>query len=129
MPIRSVRSSAPARSFAVLLLILIALAVSCTREDALLLNLKSSTSLEAERELLTLTFSLSQKEESIQVTVEASDRHSSWVVSASPAKGGLYTIGPLTMGQGVELPEGEYLLTLMLDDGQLIEEHFTVRRP
>ncbi len=129
MPIRSARRSLPAHSLAVLLIILTLLAVSCTREEALLLNLKSTLSHDGEAELLTVTFSLSTSEERIQATVEASDERSSWVVSAAPAKNGVYTIGPLSMGKGVALSEGEYQLSLMLDDGRLLKERFTVRRP
>lgn len=131
MPIRSARSLQPKRSLAALLIILTLLSFSCSREEALLLNLKSATSLdiEGEAEILTLTFSLSLKEETIQATVEASDRRSRWVVSASPAKSGVYTIGPLSMGRGVPLSEGEYELSIMLDDGRLLQERFTVQRP
>lgn len=131
MPIRSARSSQHRRSLAVVLIILTLLSISCSREEALLLNLRSTTEMDSdgEAEMLTVTFSLSLKEEAIQATVEASDRRSRWVVSAAPAKSGVYTIGPLSMGRGVPLSEGEYQLSIMLDDGRLLQERFTVQRP
>ncbi len=129
MQIRCGRSLLRSSTLIVLLALTLALALSCTREEPVLLNLKSSTSREGGAELLNLSFSLSTKESAIQVTVEASDQRSSWVVSARPAKDGVYTIGPLSMGVGVDLPVGEYLLMVMLDDGQRLQERFTVQRP
>lgn len=131
MPIRSARSLQHRRNLAVVLIILTLLSISCSREEALLLNLRSATEMDSdgEAEMLTVTFSLSLKEEAIQATVEASDRRSRWVVSAAPAKSGVYTIGPLSMGRGVPLSEGEYQLSIMLDDGRLLQERFTVQRP
>ena len=49
--------------------------------------------------MLTVTFSL-LKEEAIQATVGRAIKRSRWVVSAAPAKSGVYTIGPLSMGRG-----------------------------
>lgn len=114
---------------ALALLLLTLLAVSCTRKEAVLLNLKSSTAIEAQAEVLTLTFSLSSVEEVIQAMVKASDGRSSWTVSSTGDKGGRFTVGPLSMGVGVALPEGEYTLFVMLDDGQRLSERFSVRRP
>jgi len=131
MPIRSARTSQHRRNLAVVLIILTLLSISCSREEAILLNLRSTTEMDSdgEAEMLTVTFSLSLKEEAIQATVEASDQRSRWVVSAAPAKSGVYTIGPLSMGRGVPLSEGEYQLSIMLDDGRLLQERFTVQRP
>lgn len=111
------------------LLILLLLLISCTRDEAVLLNLKSDTAIEGQAEVLTLTFSLSTADAVVQTTLEASDKRSSWTLSAKGDKGGRFTIGPLSMGEGVALPEGEYTLRVMLDDGQLLTERFSVRRP
>lgn len=125
------RSSRQRRSLLSVLVILLLLltALSCAREEAVLLNVTGTTSVEGEAEVLEVTFSLSTKEEVIQTSVEASDLRSRWTLSASPDKSGLFTIGPLSMGVGVALPEGEYTLQAMLDDGQLLSERFSVRRP
>lgn len=94
----------------------------------MVLNLSSSTIERDEAELLTLTFSLSKSEEVIQVRVEASDVRYSWTLSATAGRDGRYTVGPLSMGRGVALPEGQYTLVVMLDNGQMISERFSVRR-
>lgn len=116
-------------SVLLLLLLVIFLFNGCERQSTVLLNLRSTVENVEERQELSLTFSLSQESGQVQVLLSASDEKSSWSLAIEPDTSGAYTIGPVTMGDYIGLPEGVWTLAVMLDDGQWLEESITVQQP
>ena len=121
-----------ARHKAAALLLLLLLLASCSREELAMMNLQAKVEMqvqpvqESREQLLTVSFALTGKPSQKQVHIVAGNQRSSWVVKAQGDEKGSYTIGPLSMGRNVLLPQGRWNLSILSEDGQTVEESFVV---
>jgi len=122
----------PHRHNAVFLLLLLLLLASCSREELALVDLQTNVAIHVhpaegrKEQLLTLVFTLTGQPAEKQVHVVAGNQKSSWVVKAQGDEKGRYTIGPLSMGRDVLLPQGRWDLSILSEDGQTVKESFVV---
>lgn len=113
-------------------LLLLLLLASCSREEIALTHLQTTVETEVfpcdgyRQQLLTLTASLTGEPGRKQVQVVAGNEKSSWLVQVQGDEKGLYTIGPLSMGRDVLLPQGRWKLSILSEDGQTLQESFDV---
>lgn len=91
----------------------------------MILNLRAQLASEDNTEMVYISFSLSEHlDREIQVQIDAPDERSRWMVTLNADSAGNYTFDPLSMGEGIPLPKGEYRLVVMSDDGRRVEESF-----
>lgn len=120
------------RHKAAALLLLLLLLASCSREELVMLNLQAKVEMqvqpvqESKEQLLTLSFTLTGEPSQKQVHIVAGNQKSTWVVKAQGDEKGRYTIGPLSMGRDVLLPQGRWDLSILSEDGQTVKESFVV---
>ncbi len=114
------------------LLLLLLLLASCSREELVMLNLQAKVEMlvqpvqESKEQLLTLSFALTGEPSQKQVHIVAGNQKSTWVVKVQGDEKGRYTIGPLSMGRDVLLPQGRWDLSILSEDGQTVKESFVV---
>lgn len=117
----------------VFLLLLFFLLASCSREEMQIVNLQSKVQQMVypvqghSTQLLTLSFAVTGKPTQKQVHIVSSNKVSSWVLSSTADAQNMHTIGPLSMGEDVMLPQGLYRLSVLSEDGQTLEETFEVK--
>jgi len=81
---------------------------------------------------LTLSFSLLEALDQVDVAIKASNGVSSWVLSVhneGSEEKPTYRVGPLSMGKEVLLSEGEWEMSLLNKDGRTLVHTFTVNVP
>lgn len=117
------------------LLLLLLLLTSCSREELEVVNLQTNVQTQvypaenSTMQELTLSFAIQGDPSQKQIHLVASNQVSSWILTIQGDEQDTYMVGPLTMGRNVMLPEGEWKLFILNDDGQTLEETFLVSYP
>lgn len=118
--------------FIAFFLLLLLLLTSCSREELEVVNLQANVQTQvypAENSMmqeLILSFAIQGEPSQKQIYLVASNQVSSWTLTIEGDEKDTYTVGPLSMGRNVMLPEGEWKLSILNDDGQTLEETFLV---
>lgn len=118
-----------------LLLSFLLLLTCCSREELEVVNLQYKVETQvypvekSKLQLLSLSFAVNGDPSQKQVHIVAGNQVSSWILTVKGDEQNTYTVGPLTMGSDVMLPEGEWKLFVLNGDGQTLEETFHVVYP
>lgn len=119
-------------SKAALLLLLLVLCISCTKEEMEIVNLQSNIETQVllpqkqHLVLLTLTFAGINDEKPKQVKVTSSTGTSSWILTVAPDEQQVYRIGPLSMGPDLDLPTGEWTVEVIGSDGRVVKQSIEI---